>query len=396
MFQIDVLTAYLNCGVSALAAERRREPAGHLRLARTDDARLRRALGLCGWALVTLGIGLMPASLGDAASHPAAQFSLTFGTLFAVVLMSRGIGQLQGRNLRPGTCAAAVATLAATMMLALDAGLSVLGLAFAIALAATSTLMAWMGQGFIASPRTAIERVFGWVLLLVAASSWMRLAFTLAYEGPARIDLMYMPLAIGPLLAATYGVLPIVFASLLLSQVNSRLHQQLHSRATTDELTGLLTRRAVRERAPAMLGAEHARGHFVAVLILDLDHFKAVNDDAGHAVGDEALRLAASTMRSHLRHDTLLARYGGEEFVAIMPAEDLPAARRGAERLRLAIEQADWASIPELGRGLTVSIGVAATCPGESLDDALVRADEALYRAKREGRNQVQVSLRVA
>ena len=119
-------------------------------------------------------------------------------------------------------------------------------------------------------------------------------------------------------------------------------------------------------------------------------------DAAGHAVGDEALRLAASTMRSHARHDTLLARYGGEEFVAIMPAEDLPAARRGAERLRLAIEQADWASIPELGRGLTVSIGVAATCAGETFDDALVRADEALYRAKREGRNQVRISLRAA
>ena len=390
MFQADVLTAYLNCGISALAG------AAMLRLARTDDARLRRTLRLCGWALVTLGVGLMPASLGDGARHPAAQFAMTFGTLFAVLLMSRGIGQLQGRNLRPGTCAAATAAIAAGMMLALDAGLLALGATFAVGLAAASTLMAWMGQGFIRSPRTAIERVFGWVLLLVVASSWIRMAFTLAHDGPARTDLMYMPPTIGPLLAATYSVLPVVVASLLLSQVNTRLQQQLHSQATTDELTGLLTRRAVRERAPAMLEAEHARERFVAVLILDLDHFKAVNDAAGHAVGDEALRLAASTMRSHARHDTLLARYGGEEFVAIMPAEDLPAARRGAERLRLAIEQADWASIPELGRGLTVSIGVAATCAGETFDDALVRADEALYRAKREGRNQVRISLRAA
>ena len=169
MFQADVLTAYLNCGISALAG------AAMLRLARTDDARLRRTLRLCGWALVTLGVGLMPASLGDGARHPAAQFAMTFGTLFAVLLMSRGIGQLQGRNLRPGTCAAATAAIAAGMMLALDAGLLALGATFAVGLAAASTLMAWMGQGFIRSPRTAIERVFGWVLLLVVASSWIRM-----------------------------------------------------------------------------------------------------------------------------------------------------------------------------------------------------------------------------
>ncbi|MBL8340961.1 MAG: GGDEF domain-containing protein [Rubrivivax sp.] len=390
MLHVDILTAYLNCGVAALAG------AAMLRFARTDDPRLRRALALCGWALLVLGLGLLPAGLGEAAAHPAAQFTMAWGSLAGIVLMSRGLAQVQGRDLPAGWVAAAIAALALGTMLSLAAGPALFGRAYASALAAATTTMAWYCRGLVASPRNGVERAFGLVLLGIAASSWLRLAFTLAYDGPARIDLLYMPAAVAPAMAAAYGVVPIVVATLLLGLVNARLHQQLHSRATTDELTGVLTRRALRELAPALVDTEQARGRCVAVLMLDLDHFKAVNDLAGHAAGDQALRLAAATLQSQLRPDTLLARYGGEEFVAVMPVPDLPAARRASERLRLAVEQADWRSIPGLGRGLTVSIGVALAGPAEALDAVMARADEALYRAKREGRNQVQVSLMVA
>jgi diguanylate cyclase (GGDEF)-like protein len=390
MLHVDVLTAYLNCGVAALAG------AAMLRFARTDDPRLRRALGICGWALVTLGIGLLPAGLGEAAAHPAAQFSLAFGSLAGIVVMSRGLAQVQGRDLAAGWAAAGIGALALGTMLALAAGPLLFGRAYAGALAATTTMMAWYCRGFVASPRNGIERTFGLVFVGVAATSWLRLAFTLAHEGPARVDLLYMPAALAAPMAAMYGVVPMVVATLLLSLVNSRLHHQLLSRATTDELTGVLTRRALRELAPALIETEQARGRCVAVLMFDLDHFKAVNDRAGHAGGDQALRLAAATLQAYMRHDTLLARYGGEEFVAVMPVDDLPAARRVSERLRMAVEQADWRSIPALGTGITISIGVALAGPGEPLDGALARADEALYRAKRDGRNQVQVSLMVA
>jgi diguanylate cyclase (GGDEF)-like protein len=108
------------------------------------------------------------------------------------------------------------------------------------------------------------------------------------------------------------------------------------------------------------------------------------------------LKMAASTLQVNLRPDALLARYGGEEFVAVLPIDDLPAARRVSERLRAAVEGVDWKRAAGLDRAVTVSVGVALAGAGETLDAVLQRADEALYRAKREGRNQVQVSLMAA
>jgi diguanylate cyclase (GGDEF)-like protein len=106
--------------------------------------------------------------------------------------------------------------------------------------------------------------------------------------------------------------------------------------------------------------------------------------------------MAAGVLQTHARVDTLLARYGGEEFIAVVPVDGLPAARRVAERLRLAIEGADWPGTLGLAGGVTISVGVAMVSPAESLDAALQRADEALYRAKRDGRNQCQIGLAVA
>jgi diguanylate cyclase (GGDEF)-like protein len=207
---------------------------------------------------------------------------------------------------------------------------------------------------------------------------------------------MYLPPPFDSVLAALYGVLPMIVATLMLTLVNSRLRHQLRQRAITDELTGTMTRRALREMAPALVEQQQAKHREVAVLMLDLDRFKAINDTYGHVKGDAVLRMAAGVLQTHARVDTLLARYGGEEFIAVVPVDDLPAARRVAERLRLAIEGADWVSTMGLASGVTVSVGVAMVSPAESLDAALQRADEALYRAKRDGRNQCQIGLAVA
>lgn len=130
--------------------------------------------------------------------------------------------------------------------------------------------------------------------------------------------------------------------------------------------------------------------------MLDLDHFKRVNDGFGHGAGDQVLRQVASLLRDHARPDTLLARFGGEEFVVLAPVEDLRAARHLAERLRLAIAHAPWAEITQEAISVTLSAGVTLFALGESLDDALRRADAALYRAKRDGRNPVQAGVEVA
>ncbi|HSW23426.1 MAG TPA: GGDEF domain-containing protein, partial [Burkholderiaceae bacterium] len=215
----------------------------------------------------------------------------------------------------------------------------------------------------------------------------------LADSGPARPDLMYVPEPLSSVLAALYGVLPMIVATLLLTLVNARLRQQLHTRALTDELTGAMTRRALRELAPALIEQQRGQQREVAVLMLDLDRFKQINDTHGHPMGDAVLRLAARALHAHTRVDTLLARYGGEEFVAVVPVQDLPTARRVAERLRHAVESAPWHDDLHLSAGVTVSVGVAMIDAVESLDAALQRADEALYRAKRDGRNQCQVAL---
>jgi diguanylate cyclase (GGDEF)-like protein len=390
MLHVDVLSAYLNCGVSALVGS------AILRIAATDDLRLRGALQTCGLALVTLGVGLLPAGLGEDAGHPLAQFSLTFGSLVGVVLMARGLGQMQGRDMSTTGFWALVAALAGIGVGSWQIGPRAFGLVYAFELASAGTLMAWFGRGFVTSPRDLVERCMGISLVLVTASGWLRAGFTLAYAGPPKIDLLYVPPAVAPLIAALYGVIPIVMATLLLSMVNTRLHQQLRSRALTDELTGTMTRRALGELAPATIDLARQQQREVAVLMLDLDHFKAVNDTYGHGAGDRVLRLAAATLKASVRHDALLARYGGEEFVAVLPVDDLAAARRVAERLRAGIEKADWTGSVPMVRGVTVSVGVALVGPEGGLEQALQRADQALYHAKREGRNRVQVSLAAA
>jgi diguanylate cyclase (GGDEF)-like protein len=125
--------------------------------------------------------------------------------------------------------------------------------------------------------------------------------------------------------------------------------------------------------------------------MVDLDNFKTVNDTLGHAAGDQVLRRAAELLRSALRHDALLVRYGGEEFVAIVPVADLALACQVAERLRVVLAQAPWGELIPGLQAVTTSVGVTLLEVGEPMEQALSRADEALYRAKSGGRNQVQV-----
>lgn len=390
MLHVDVLSAYLNCGVSSLAG------AAMLRMAVTDDRRLREAMRTCGWALITLGVGLLPAGLGEDASQPVAQFSLGFGSVAGIVLMGRGLGQLQGRDIGAAWVWALLALLAAVNAATVRGDRLGFGIAYALCLMGSTTLLPWLGRGFVASPRDPTERALGLTLLLIAASSWVRAGFTLAYVGPPRVDMLYMPAPLASVIAALYGVVPIIVATLLLSLVNARLRHQLHSRAITDELTGTMTRRALRELAPAAIELARQRHCEIAVLMLDLDHFKNINDTYGHAAGDKVLRVAAATLQANVRHDALLVRYGGEEFVALTPVDDLAAARRVAERLRGAIEKIDWRAALTIDRSITISIGVALIGAGGNLDGALARADQALYHAKCEGRNRVQASLMAA
>jgi diguanylate cyclase (GGDEF)-like protein len=125
--------------------------------------------------------------------------------------------------------------------------------------------------------------------------------------------------------------------------------------------------------------------------MVDIDHFKHVNDRHGHLVGDTVLRRAADLLRANLRGDSVLTRYGGEEFVVLLPVAGLDEARAVAERLRKAFET-DRCEFEGAQIAITISAGLALLTPGEPLEAALSRADAALYRAKNGGRNRVAVT----
>jgi diguanylate cyclase (GGDEF)-like protein len=155
----------------------------------------------------------------------------------------------------------------------------------------------------------------------------------------------------------------------------------------TDPLTGALNRRGLASIVPA--GAlPHDTGASLAVAMADVDHFKRVNDEHGHQVGDDVLRSVAAVLAGVLRPSDAVVRYGGEEFLLLLPEVDLAAAARIAERARATVAS----SVLTGGVRVTVSLGVAERRPGESRDDLIRRADLALYLAKRGGRNRVELS----
>ena len=162
-------------------------------------------------------------------------------------------------------------------------------------------------------------------------------------------------------------------------------------KALLDPLTGLPNRAAWSERLDHEVNAWHQRGNSLSLAMLDLDHFKRINDGYGHLAGDKVLKIIANVLRKRLRPTDFIARFGGEEFVLLMPNSPLADALAVGEVLRGAIEACPFHFKGEPVT-VTVSMGVAQFLPGERSDLALKRADAALYRAKAAGRNQVQAA----
>ena len=167
---------------------------------------------------------------------------------------------------------------------------------------------------------------------------------------------------------------------------------RLAALAQTDPLTQVLNRRALTDRLVSELDRARRYGHSVAVLMLDLDHFKLVNDTRGHLVGDGVLKDTAEILRAAVRSADFVARYGGEEFVIVLPETSMDGAVTFAERLRERIATTAFQGGVGVTLTISVSIGVALF-PGPritSADDLLASADTALYRAKADGRNRVR------
>jgi diguanylate cyclase (GGDEF)-like protein len=169
--------------------------------------------------------------------------------------------------------------------------------------------------------------------------------------------------------------------------------EELEHRAHTDSLTGLANRGRFMELAEVELARAMRYGSPYAVLLLDIDHFKAINDKFGHKSGDAVLQKLAEIMRKTLREVDIIGRIGGEEFAIVLPEAGTATAPKVAERLRQAVAEADMSTGDQVPLRVTVSIGVALPADKSSRFENILReADAALYEAKNSGRNRVCIT----
>jgi diguanylate cyclase (GGDEF)-like protein len=262
--------------------------------------------------------------------------------------------------------------------------LAVSGLAFGVAQLITGAALLYY--------RVAAEHRTRWLLagsffLMSAGLLW--LAFVAWFEPEALLPTSGTSRTPGPALLAFYTVtIASSFAFLLMHK--ERADRETYELATTDSLTGVYNRRTFKELAEPQLSRSRRARMPVSLLMLDLDHFKRINDTYGHLAGDDVLKAFANLVTKCLRKEDLLARYGGEEFVVLLPGDSQNAAFRLAERIREEVSAQPFDANGHLVR-VTVSVGIASeagdTLP--SLEAMLGRADEALYKAKNDGRNQV-------
>lgn len=236
----------------------------------------------------------------------------------------------------------------------------------------------------------------GFVMTVEGASALAALLVALVFnrmELPI-VVLMFVVVATG-LLALTQFARMRTHLEELVNERTRRLREQadeLERQATRDQLTGLYNRRFADRFLNEGVRDFARQGRAFAIALIDLDHFKRINDRHSHQVGDEVLCRIASLLLDNCRASDMVARFGGEEFLICFPNTDLARAARACEHLRAAVEHTDWSDIaPDLG--VTLCAGVAQMRPGFDRGRLLRHADQRLYAAKHGGRNRVEVEL---
>jgi diguanylate cyclase (GGDEF)-like protein len=187
------------------------------------------------------------------------------------------------------------------------------------------------------------------------------------------------------------GLLPVVSTIGFLLMCTEFSQQELTKAARLDYLTGICNRRAIEDLAGRSIAAARRHGMPLAMMIIDVDHFKRINDEYGHEGGDNALIETVRRIRESLRTEDLVGRLGGEEFVAVMPSTDGQSALAAAERIRSSFSDATM-RIGSSDITITVSVGVAVLdAQDQQYSHLLRRADRAMYAAKTAGRNKVML-----
>jgi diguanylate cyclase (GGDEF)-like protein len=237
-------------------------------------------------------------------------------------------------------------------------------------------------------------------LSMRARSAWFLVMCLWAYYVGLDVLMWYIeplqPISTHALLAVHVFNLTVVFSmfsylSLFYVKTVTRAHKRLGRMATTDSLTGLFNRRHMIALTEKELARQHRHPGALTLMLMDLDHFKQINDLHGHDVGDRVLDAVSQILKSTMREQDLIGRWGGEEFLAALPDTDLEQAAASAERIRSAIQ----ALVIESGGSrvsVTISIGITLYRGEEALSHAIARADHALYEGKSAGRNRVEVA----
>jgi diguanylate cyclase len=245
---------------------------------------------------------------------------------------------------------------------------------------------------FRLGPREALGLAAAALLLLGAASRWLTL--TDPFHFPA--DVEALNLAYTTVVLAGVALLAMRVTQLREQHQQQRIALQqaltrISELATRDELTGLPNRRALLDQL-ATETARHARKKLpLAIALIDLDHFKRINDAHGHAGGDQVLRGFANRVESELRGGDVLARWGGEEFLLMLPDTSIEAAQQCLQRLRDRLRASPFDEVAP-GLQLTFSAGVTGCMGQGDIDSAIERADQAMYRAKDAGRDRTEAS----
>lgn len=204
------------------------------------------------------------------------------------------------------------------------------------------------------------------------------------------------PIDPGALRAVNLFNLTVVFSmfsylSFFYLSIVTSANRKLRKLATTDPLTGLFNRRHMAHMVKKEIAKYERSGHPVSFILLDIDHFKIINDQYGHEAGDYVLQEVSRVIQEQLRTQDLVARWGGEEFLAILPDTGLSNAEAGAERIRKGLLDHEWRTPGGKIVELTISAGVSEYRPGDDFNSAINRADHALYRGKEGGRNRVEL-----
>ncbi|MGH6646185.1 GGDEF domain-containing protein [Aquabacterium sp.] len=383
MFSVDIFSCYAVAGVGSLVG------LGLISLIQTEQPRVSYALFLYRCAFVCLAmLGAVIFAPPDLAPW-VAKGVIGFAGM-GVTLLAWAFRQLNGRRTPPWLGTLATIAMGASLWGFAFGSDEVYEQALGITFAVVSLGMA-IDQGWLILRSARVNRS-ELTLLVVAGGFALHWVFflvnVLTVPGPYPAHWLHSPGWLLPISGISFALLPLAVASVVFAIINDRLNQQLRARALSDELTGALSRRGLRELGERMLAMQEHQPSLVAVLMLDVDYFKAVNDRYGHLIGDDVLKHITHVVRDRLREDALLARYGGEEFTILLPVHTTQEAHGVAERLRHAIESTPCETKVGPIR-ITISIGVSFHCPNSSLEEDLSRADVRLYEAKQNGRNRV-------